>query len=125
MKSRIYNLRYYLLIITTLIGSACAHYPVNKPLSSYNPDNENMRTANESNERAILLTFCRGGMRATAFSYGVLDELKDTRIVLKGKDERLLDEVTAISSVSGGSFTAMYYGLFGEGIFQDFERKFL
>lgn len=30
-----------------------------------------------------------------------------------------------ISSVSGGSFTAAYYGLFGDRIFQDFESKFL
>jgi NTE family protein len=33
--------------------------------------------------------------------------------------------VDVISSVSGGSFTAGYYGLFGDRIFQDFENKFL
>jgi NTE family protein len=42
-----------------------------------------------------------------------------------GKSRRLLDEVDGISSVSGGSFTAGYYGLFGDRIFQDFESKFL
>jgi NTE family protein len=33
--------------------------------------------------------------------------------------------VDGISSVSGGSFTAGYYGLFGDRIFEDFESKFL
>jgi NTE family protein len=33
--------------------------------------------------------------------------------------------VDGISSVSGGSFTAGYYGLFGDRIFEDFENKFL
>jgi NTE family protein len=37
----------------------------------------------------------------------------------------LLDEVHTINSVSGGSFTAAYYGLHGEQIFDDFEDVFL
>jgi NTE family protein len=46
-------------------------------------------------------------------------------VVIDGKKRRLLDEVDGISSVSGGSFTAGYYGLFGDRIFEDFETKFL
>ena len=42
-----------------------------------------------------------------------------------GRELRLLDEVDLISGVSGGSFTAAYYGLFGDRTFQDFEQKFL
>ena len=38
---------------------------------------------------------------------------------------RLLEEVDVISSVSGGSFTSAYYGLFRERLFQDFEGVFL
>ena len=37
----------------------------------------------------------------------------------------LLDEVDIISSVSGGSFTAAYYGLFGDRIFDDYQDVFL
>ncbi|NOQ79413.1 MAG: patatin-like phospholipase family protein [Gammaproteobacteria bacterium] len=73
----------------------------------------------------FLLAFSGGGTRAAALSYGVLEELRDTRYQLNGKDVRLLDEVDRISSVSGGSFTSAYYGLFGDQIFDDFKDVFL
>jgi predicted acylesterase/phospholipase RssA len=55
----------------------------------------------------------------------VLEQLRNTRITWKGIEKSLLDEVDCISSISGGSFTAAYYGLFGERIFQDFRGRFL
>ena len=73
----------------------------------------------------VCLTFSGGGTRAAALSYGVLEKLRDTQIEWKGQTKSLLDEVDCISSVSGGSFTAAYYGLFGDRIFQDFEPRFL
>jgi len=45
--------------------------------------------------------------------------------MIDGKRRRLVDEIDVISSVSGGSFTAAYFGLFGDRIFEDFETKFL
>jgi NTE family protein len=67
----------------------------------------------------------QGRTRAAAFSYGVLEELRRTEVIIDGKKRRLVDEIDGISSVSGGSFTAGYYGLFGDRIFDDFESKFL
>lgn len=72
-----------------------------------------------------MLAFSGGGTRAAALSYGVLQELRDTEIAVDGRPGRLLDEVDAITSVSGGSFTAAYYGLHGDRIFEDFESRFL
>ncbi|HWS79199.1 MAG TPA: patatin-like phospholipase family protein, partial [Thermomonas sp.] len=72
----------------------------------------------------LVLAFSGGGSRAAALSYGVLLELRDTRIGPE-RDRRLLDEVDAISAVSGGSFTAAYYGLHGDATFRDFEPGFL
>lgn len=73
----------------------------------------------------FLLAFSGGGTRAAALSYGVLEELKDTQYQNSGNGTRLLDEVDRISSVSGGSFTSAYYGLFGDQIFDDFKDVFL
>jgi NTE family protein len=73
----------------------------------------------------LVLAFSGGGTRAAAFSYGVLQELRDTRVVVGGREVRLLDEVDLISSVSGGSFTSAYYALFGDRIFSEFEERFL
>jgi NTE family protein len=78
-----------------------------------------------SDNMLFYLTFSGGGTRAAALSYGVLEKLKGTEVIVDGKKHPLLDEVDGISSVSGGSFTAGYYGLFGERLFQDFEGKFL
>jgi len=79
---------------------------------------------NDKNIRFIL-TFSGGGTRAAALSYGVLQELRDTTINFDGRKTRLLDEVDYISSVSGGSFTSAYYGIHGDGIFENFEEDFL
>src|SRR5262249_27969324 len=38
---------------------------------------------------------------------------------------RLLDEVDVITGVSGGSFTALAYGLYGEKLFDEYEDRFL
>lgn len=73
----------------------------------------------------VILTFSGGGTRAAALSYGVMEKLRDTSIVVNGAERRLLDEVDVISSISGGSFTAAYYGLYRERLFQDFETRFL
>ncbi len=79
----------------------------------------------ETDENSLLLAFSGGGTRAAALSYGVLKELRDTPVSGESGSKRLLDEVHSISSVSGGSFTSAYYGLHGDGIFEDFEEVFL
>ena len=85
-----------------------------------------LKTKNErSPELTLVLTFSGGGTRAAALSYGVLDELRNTTVTIGKKKRRLLDEVDLISSVSGGSFTSAYYGLFGDRIFKDFDKRFL
>jgi len=117
------------LLIAALFIGACAHYPVNTQLKEYNPDAgyraKFMRVPGKSDSMLLFVTFSGGGTRAAALSYGVLEELKKTDIVIDGKKRRLLDEVDTISGVSGGSFTAAYFGLFGDRVFEDFESKFL
>ncbi|MBL8509312.1 MAG: patatin-like phospholipase family protein, partial [Chitinimonas sp.] len=76
-------------------------------------------------ELTLALAFSGGGTRAAALSYGVLQELRDTQVHVDGREMRLLDAVNLISSVSGGSFTSSYYGLYGDRVFVDFEERFL
>jgi NTE family protein len=78
-----------------------------------------------SGDIEMVLAFSGGGTRAAALAYGVLEELRDTTVVIEGQPRRLLDEIDVISSVSGGSFTSAYFGLHGDGIFEDFKEVFL
>ncbi|KZC16585.1 patatin [Rhodanobacter sp. FW510-R12] len=73
----------------------------------------------------VVLAFSGGGTRAAAFSYGVLEKLRDTEVMAGGQRTPLLNLVDVITSVSGGSYTAAYYGLFGDRIFRDFRFRFL
>jgi NTE family protein len=116
-------------ILVAVMMAGCASYSVNQPLKQVDPQSgyrgKLMGTPGNSENLLLYLTFSGGGTRAAALSYGVLEELRKTEVVIDGKKRRLLDEVDGISGVSGGSFTAGYYGLFGERIFEDFESKFL
>jgi NTE family protein len=111
------------------LGAGCAHWPENAPLARRDRGAgyrlENVRRAGQSEDLLLFLAFSGGGTRAAALSYGVLEELARTEVVLDGKSRRLLDEVDVISAVSGGTFTATYYALRGDRIFQEFEGKFL
>jgi len=82
-------------------------------------------TAANTNGLFVVLTFSGGGTRAAALAYGVLLELRDTKFVRGGRETSLLEEVDVISSVSGGSFTAAYYGLHHAETFASFERDML
>jgi NTE family protein len=83
------------------------------------------RSNDRSRKLLVLLAFSGGGTRAAALAYGVLQELAETHIITSAGRRRLLDEVDAISSVSGGSFTSAYFGLFGDKIFEDFREAML
>lgn len=83
------------------------------------------RTGRNQTDTLFLLTFSGGGTRAAAFSYGVLEELRRTTIVVKGKPTSLLAEVDGIAGVSGGSITALAYAFYGEELFGEFETRFL
>lgn len=119
------------LLLMTLFAGCTAHYPVNPPLLDAGAVQNNIailekwQQSDRSDKIGVLLAFSGGGTRAAAFSYGVLEVLADTEIVVDNRERRILDEIDTISSVSGGSFTAAYYGLFGDRIFEDFKNKFL
>ena len=104
---------------------------MNAPLVQYDAD-YGYRSTNlppsktgSSDGLFIVASFSGGGSRASALSYGVLRELARTQIQWEGVDKRLVDELNIINALSGGSFTAAYYALYGDRIFHDFEYRFL
>jgi NTE family protein len=117
------------MIVFFALVACTAHYHINQAVTSIGSvGGYSLKKAPynlRSDELLLILTFSGGGTRAAAFSYGVLRALAQTQVVIDGKKQRLIDEIDVISSVSGGSFTAAYLGLYGDRIFGDFEKKFL
>lgn len=117
------------IFFLVVAAGGCAHYPVNQPLSQADPEagyrGRNLVNPEYDDRLMLMLSFSGGGTRAAAFSYGVLETFRDTTLNIHGKKRRMLDEIDWISGVSGGSFTAAYYGLFRDRIFEDFESRFL
>jgi NTE family protein len=74
-------------------------------------------------DTVIALSFSGGGMRAAAFSYGVLSALDQTR--MPNRPTSLLDRVDFVTGVSGGSVLAAYYGLKKRQALADFKQRFL
>ena len=74
-------------------------------------------------DTVIALSFSGGGMRAAAFSYGVLPALDQTP--MPNRPTSLLDRVDFVTGVSGGSVLAAYYGLKKRQALADFKQRFL
>jgi NTE family protein len=129
LRARMPLLSWVCVLVLLLAASGCAHRFTNQPLRQYQPQEgyrrNNFVSAENDDQLLIMLSFSGGGTRAAAFSYGVLETLRDTTVSIHGQQRRLLDEVDWISGVSGGSFTAAYYGLFGDRTFEDYETRFL
>jgi len=117
--------------LAALLGLAgCATRPVNPPITQVDPDGgytfQTRQKHFKSQDTLAVLAFSGGGTRAAAFSYGVLEFLQRTEVVApNGAKLRLLDAVDMITGVSGGSFTALAYGLYGDKLFADYEQRFL
>lgn len=124
------SIKFFSLFLSIVVLAGCASRPINKPVSSIDVNAgyrfETMHAKAEDQENLVVLAFSGGGTRAAAFSFGVLEFLRNTEIVgPKGKRIRLLDSVGLITGVSGGSFTALSYALYGERLFDEYEKRFL
>jgi len=120
-----------------LLSSCTAQYALNPKLEfklRESPFRSKLVSSGKSDELFLILAFSGGGTRAAALSYGVLEALDRVEIpapkgIQSANDKparhTLLDEVDLISGVSGGSFTAAYYGLHGRDAFKDYREKVL
>ncbi len=133
----------YVVSILSLLQGACivactAHYPIYPKEGSVDRQLQYQVAAKLqralSDEVLVVLCFSGGGTRAASMSYGVLEALQAIELPARPTTQAqsqtpskktLLDEVKVIMSVSGGSFTAAYYGLHGKDIFKSFREEFL
>jgi NTE family protein len=107
---------------------ACAQIhndPINQPLTAgVKPSAELGRDVETFyDDTVVALSFSGGGMRAAAFSYGVLTALD--QMPTPGRSTSLLDRVDFVTGVSGGSVLAAYYGLKKRKALADFKQRFL
>ena len=122
--------RAHALALAALLAAlpACSS-TLNTPLAAHNPSAGyrygTLAADGRDDELLVILAFSGGGTRAAAFSFGLLEALRDARYASDRGPRRLLDDVDVIASVSGGSFTAAYYALFRERLFDDFPAAFL
>jgi len=117
------------IALAGVLTGGCASRPVNPRIDAANQRDgyrsEGRAIRGEASDTLVVLAFSGGGTRAASFSYGVLEELRRTEVIVNGHKTRLLDEVDIITGVSGGSFTALAYALYGEKLFDDYEQRFL
>ena len=107
-----------------------AHHPVNAPIPHQDTSKgyrlERIKADPDNpGDVLVILTLSGGGTRAAALAYGTMEVLRDVKLKMGGRSRRLLDEVDIINAVSGGSIVAGYYAVYREGLFRDFEEKFL
>jgi predicted acylesterase/phospholipase RssA len=113
-------MRRALLPLLLLLGCAPWNQPQNQPLEGENAPLSD--PAPGDGELYIGLAFSGGGMRATAFAYGMLQELQSAQT---GTPNGLLDNVHLVSGVSGGSVMAAQIGLNGPDGITGFRERFL
>jgi NTE family protein len=116
------------LLLVTLAGCAgdADFRPVNVPATHDTIISQNPILSHDNT--IVALAFSGGGMRASAFSYGVLKTLSETPApadIRAYGHKTLADSVDFVSGVSGGSVTAAYFVLKGPETFLDFREKFL
>jgi NTE family protein len=86
---------------------------------------DNLPVSRDASDLIVIVAMSGGGKRSASFGYGALRGMRDLMVPTRSGPRPLLDQIDAISGVSGGSFPAAYYGLYREKMFGQFEKDFL
>jgi len=117
-----------LLALLAIVAAACETIPdyPNRPLAegAANPPPANL-IGPDPEAPLILIAFSGGGSRAAALGLGVLDELAAQTYLATDKPVALIDRVKVVSSVSGGSVIAAWFGLVGPARIDELKSDFL
>ena len=118
-------------VVAAVAGCSSMHYAINVPLPAARGEPgcalRHLHTAGNSDSLLVLLSFSGGGYRAAAMAHAVLEVLHETPLYWDGEPTTttLLQEVDAISAVSGGSLAAAYYAMDPGHLFPRFREQVL
>jgi NTE family protein len=118
------------LISVLLSAAGCSlSAPVNQPLRSAAGNAEyrllDVNRSGGAENTLVLVALSGGGKRSAAFAFGVLRGMADIPVRPNGANSTLLDEIDLLASVSGGSFPAAHFALYGRKSFDTFPDEFL
>lgn len=114
-----------MLCLAFLAGCAAWNRPINVALEGENAALVDVTPESiGEGELYIGLAFSGGGMRASAFAYGMLEELR-AQGAITGTPNGMLDHVRLVSGVSGGSVTAAQFGLYGPAGIEGYRERYL
>lgn len=117
-----------LAVLIAVVGGCSRTTWPNSPLGQYDK-NAGYRfdrlDVQPDDEVFIILAFSEGGMRASALSFGALEELERVAYDKAGQRRSLLSEVDIVSSVSGGSVPAASYAMYRKDMLGTFPDNFL
>src|SRR5271169_4138498 len=117
------------IAVFLLYGCGSLSVPMNEPLRSPAGNTEyrllDVNRSGGAESALVLVALSGGGKRSAAFGHGVLRGMRDIHVRPDGKDSTLLDEVDLLAGVSGGSFPAAHFGLYGAASFETFPEQFL
>jgi NTE family protein len=104
----------WLAMLAALPGCAALNRPLNEVLPSGGNLSlvETEAVAEDAGDVWVGLAFSGGGMRASAFAHGMLEEIR-AATATSADPHGLLSDVRLVTGVSGGSVTAAYFGLHG------------
>lgn len=115
----------FILCLAVLAGCAAWNKPINAPLKGENASLVEVTPESiGKGEVYVGLAFSGGGMRASAFAYGMIEELR-AQGAITGTPDGLLDHVRLVSGVSGGSVTAAQLGLYGPRGMDGYRERYL
>jgi NTE family protein len=105
------GLRTLILLGLSVTGCSSAHFEnVALPAGAANVERRSV-LPDDPDRPVILMTFSGGGSRASALAAAVLKDMAETKDNLPSGSYPLTSDVKVISSVSGGSVTAAWFGL--------------
>jgi NTE family protein len=118
-----------LAVVLLLGGCSSLRVPMNEPLRSAAGNTEyrllDVNRGGGAESALVLVALSGGGKRSAAFAFGVLRGMRDIPVRPEATNSTLLDEIDFLAGVSGGSFPAAYFGLYGKKSFETFPDEFL